>query len=104
MFFLFCFFFVIPAKAGIQFFFFLFFLLFTSSVGYSLLDIGYSVLARHHILVHSVGWHWLLVIGALVIFFVIRNSSLIPHSDFEIRHLLFSPIAYCLLPIPLFSY
>jgi len=29
--------------------FFLFFLLFTSSVGYSVLDIGYSVLAQRHI-------------------------------------------------------
>ncbi len=45
-----------------------------------------------------------MVIGYLVIgyFFVIRYSSLIPHSGFGIRHLLFSYclFAYSLLPIP----
>ena len=46
--------------------------------------------------------HWLLVIQwslgiwALVIFFVIRNSSLIPHSEFVICRFFYSLPAYCL--------
>ena len=57
--------------------------------------------------------YWALVIGhSMVIgylglgyFFVIHHSSLIRHSDFGIRHLLFLlPIAYCLLAYCLLAY
>ena len=57
--------------------------------------------------------YWALVIGhSMVIgylglgyFFVIHHSSLIRHSEFGIRHLLFLlPIAYCLLAYCLLAY
>jgi len=46
----------------------------------------------------SFNGHWVFVPWSFFLEFVIQNSSLIRHSDFGIRHLLFFLFPTCLIP------